>query len=425
MSRPAETPDWIPDNDPSKIIAPSASKQATGWLSGEKPAFQHFNWFWNLVSKWLQYFGRVTMEYNTIIDTPDHEGDYATLAAYLADSPAAGDRVLINTDQAITSILTIPSGIKLKMKKGVKITCSTALATVISFGNDVETEGDFLLELSHTGTIAEAIAFNGDNNSHDNLIVKNTGSGTVTTAFTVRAGKKCNIVDGQIIQTGPGGIATPLTDASGFATNLISIRDGVSNLLHTAAVLPVSGGGTGSSTPEGALVNLGLAATAAEINRACDGIRATAGGINAICEDGFTWIHGIPYHLVLGDQTAFCVMRAEAVNIRGNGGSDIDVWADNLTNAGFGQYTIGKNGSNVVMSLNADGTVLTVNTDVDVARVLMCSITFNNTGLYYIASAVVNNGVAISLTNTSGVALDLTTLALDKLVKIYILFYTC
>jgi len=60
MAKPTTKPEWIPDSDPSKIEAPSASKQNTGWLSGEKPPYQFFNWFWNLVSKWVEYLEDLT-----------------------------------------------------------------------------------------------------------------------------------------------------------------------------------------------------------------------------------------------------------------------------------------------------------------------------------------------------------------------------
>ncbi len=60
MSKPISKPDWIPDSDPAKIIAPSDSKQNAGWLSAEKPPYQYFNWFWNLVSKWLAYLETIT-----------------------------------------------------------------------------------------------------------------------------------------------------------------------------------------------------------------------------------------------------------------------------------------------------------------------------------------------------------------------------
>jgi len=60
MAKPTSKPDWIPDDDPEKIEAPSGSKQNTGWLSGEKPPFQFFNWFWNLLSKWIAYLETIT-----------------------------------------------------------------------------------------------------------------------------------------------------------------------------------------------------------------------------------------------------------------------------------------------------------------------------------------------------------------------------
>ena len=62
MSKPATKPAWIPDDDPAKIIAPSESKQNTGWLSGEKPVYQFFNWFFNIVSKWIAYLEEITDE---------------------------------------------------------------------------------------------------------------------------------------------------------------------------------------------------------------------------------------------------------------------------------------------------------------------------------------------------------------------------
>jgi len=53
-----------------------------------------------------------------------------------------------------------------------------------------------------------------------------------------------------------------------------------------ATDVAVAHGGTGSSTPAGALLNLGLTATAAEINTALDGITATVSELNHL--DGIT-----------------------------------------------------------------------------------------------------------------------------------------
>lgn len=61
MTRPLSKPEWIPNNDPDKIIAPSSSKQSTGWLRDEKPPFQFWNWFWNLVSQWITHVEAISI----------------------------------------------------------------------------------------------------------------------------------------------------------------------------------------------------------------------------------------------------------------------------------------------------------------------------------------------------------------------------
>jgi len=273
MAKPTTIPDWISDDDAAKIDTPSASKQAEGWLSGEKPPFQYFNWFWNAISKWIKWWDARTPEYNIAIDLEANEGDYETLVAYLADSPASGDRVRINIDQTLTVKMTIPAGIKLMTQKGVKIACATNLATaLLEFGDTCETQGEFIIELSQTGTIVEGVAFNGDDNYHENIVIKNTSTGTLTTAFIVKASKKCNNVRGEVINSGGGTITNVLTDSSTLLSNHVNIRDGVNNIIHQGVDLPVVSGGTGAGTGAAALINLGLTAVAAEINTICDGV---------------------------------------------------------------------------------------------------------------------------------------------------------
>jgi len=118
--KPSNTPDWIPD-DTSGIIIPGTSKQSAGWFKEERPPYQFFNWFWNIVSQFIHYFSGEA-EYNIIIDTDANEGDYSTLAAYIADSPAAGDRLLMKVDEEITgSTMVIPANISLKLQRGKKL----------------------------------------------------------------------------------------------------------------------------------------------------------------------------------------------------------------------------------------------------------------------------------------------------------------
>ncbi len=52
MARPDDLPDWATSG---ATVAPSLGKRAAGWLVGEKPGAQFFNWWQNLVGKWTEY----------------------------------------------------------------------------------------------------------------------------------------------------------------------------------------------------------------------------------------------------------------------------------------------------------------------------------------------------------------------------------
>jgi len=215
-------PNWIPD-DTSNIIVPSGSKQTTGWLKSERPPFEFFNWFFNLVSQFIDYFSGEA-EFNIIIDSDTDEGDYTTLAAYIADSPAAGDRVFLKVDEEITgATMVIPANILLKQQKGKKLWCDENLATVLQFSDGVVTEGDLLLELSHTGTVVNAVSLNGDDNNHTNIIVNNASTGTITSAFEIESAKKGNLAKGEILNPS-GTVTTVLTNISADISNDIIIR---------------------------------------------------------------------------------------------------------------------------------------------------------------------------------------------------------
>jgi len=163
-------------------------------------------------------------EFNVIIDTAD-KGDYLTLAAYIADSPAAGDRVLINVDEEITgATMVIPANIMLQQQKNKKFWCDEDLAIVLQFSDGIVTVGEILLDLSHTGTVTTAISFNGGNNSHFNLRVGNLSTGTVTNAFKIESGKRSNVAKGEAIEVGAGLFTNILVDSSGTTDNDIVIR---------------------------------------------------------------------------------------------------------------------------------------------------------------------------------------------------------
>lgn len=222
-SKPSSKPAWVPSDDPAKIIEPSVSKKNTGWAQEEKPPFQYFNWFWNNLSKWVNFFSG-QQKYNIIIDSDTDEGDFTTLASYLAGSPTSGDRVLLRVDETITATLSIPAGVLVHQQKGKSITTSTVFTPVLQLGNNSVLEGDFKLNTSHTGTIADGVSFNGDGARVDNLIIENTTSGTVTDAVQIESGKKNNLAEIQINNTGAGSITNNLNNASGNVTNRVIIR---------------------------------------------------------------------------------------------------------------------------------------------------------------------------------------------------------
>lgn len=427
MAKPISKPNWIPSNDPAKITAPDTDKQNTGWLSAEKPAFQYFNWFWNLISKWISFLAG-NAEYNAVISDDTTEADYTTLAGYIADSPASGDRVLIKSDQTITSKLTIPAGIKLKLLKGKKFTCSANLTTVIEFGNDIATEGDLLLETSHTGTITEAFVFNGNNNNHQNLVVKNISSGTITSAFSIRSSKTGNLVNGEVMVTA-GTITNKIVDVSGALSNQVTIRDTITGIgiIRTASPWPIVSGGTGANTEAAALQNLGLTATAAEVNQVCDNCTATAAQISATAHDGKYSAKG----MILGDATAGRVLRAINVLITGQDGSTkIRVSTGDKFNSNqiTQESDLTKGGSTTSFSLYATGAVLTVKNSAltgDVIAPLASSIVLNDTGIHALAVTSASGGLELTFSVApTGAALDLTTLAVGKSVSVDVLYLT-
>lgn len=56
-SKPASLPRWseTAGGVPSNIVEPSSGQKDTGWTPGQKPPARFFNWYKNLVYKWIQY----------------------------------------------------------------------------------------------------------------------------------------------------------------------------------------------------------------------------------------------------------------------------------------------------------------------------------------------------------------------------------
>lgn len=72
-NRPTDLPEWGTDNAADNTPPPAAKAQL-GWLEREKPPFQWFNWFFNLVYRWLAYFDDYTANHV-------HDGGASDLSA--------------------------------------------------------------------------------------------------------------------------------------------------------------------------------------------------------------------------------------------------------------------------------------------------------------------------------------------------------
>jgi hypothetical protein len=219
--KPGGKVDW---DATGNIIEPNAGRKTSGWLFSVKPPAQNFNWLWNLLSL-QQFYSNAQVEDWIVIDSDADEGDYSTLTAYLADSPVAGDRLLIKEDQTVTVQTVIPSDITIKFLDGAGILCATNIATsVLQLGSNIVIESVLNVILSQTGTTDKAVEFNGDNVTGQ-INIENASTGILTTAFSMNSGKEGNKIDGIISNTGAGAITNKFTDNSSKASNDLIVRD--------------------------------------------------------------------------------------------------------------------------------------------------------------------------------------------------------
>ena len=54
-TRPTGYIEWCPDGSPTKIVKPPSSLSDAGYMPGQVPAAQHFNWLMHTADQWIQY----------------------------------------------------------------------------------------------------------------------------------------------------------------------------------------------------------------------------------------------------------------------------------------------------------------------------------------------------------------------------------
>lgn len=214
------------------IVEPNAGRKTSGWLFGVKPPAQNFNWLWNLLGL-NQLYSNAQVEDWIVIDSDADEGDYATLAAYIADSPAISDRILVKEDQTVTAQVVLPDNVTLKFLDGSRLLCATNIATsVLKLGSNPIIEGVLNIILSQTGTTAKAVEIDGDN-ATGKINVENASTGTLTTAYHINANKTGNRINGFIQNTGGGTLTNRIIDNSTEVSNLIILFDETDNSIKT------------------------------------------------------------------------------------------------------------------------------------------------------------------------------------------------
>jgi hypothetical protein len=66
MAAPSKLPEWATVPTPGDLVEPAQPQKDLGWhlVSGvpQKPAYQHFNWWQNLVHQWVSWFSFLTTE---------------------------------------------------------------------------------------------------------------------------------------------------------------------------------------------------------------------------------------------------------------------------------------------------------------------------------------------------------------------------
>lgn len=220
-------PAWTPPA--GETIEPTAPEKLAGYSPLAYPPNEYFNWFWSLMSLWTNWHAGQS-EDTFVISTNTREGDYSTIQLAIAAGISSGDTLLIKTNQTIAAgvTLSIPAGVKLRIKKGVIFTASGVWApgsVIVSLDSLVSVEGDLVINVTGTGTITKAVRLSGNSIRFENIITNNTNTATIVNDVYIEAGVAAAYGEGETTNTGGGSFTNIITDASTLLTNLVRIRE--------------------------------------------------------------------------------------------------------------------------------------------------------------------------------------------------------
>jgi len=195
MAEPSNYPEWATSPAGGDIVEPIPTKKASGWRKvlgvPEKPPYQQFNWWMNLVYQWIKHLkeeavtftGLKTFSSGIATDTIAEKTSAAGVTAdgvLLKDNNASIDRLLPKTPGA-GLLIGEANSTAMQMVEGYA-RIKSPLQTTIAAGNytfDASTKHIFL-KTGGTGTFT---INNLEEGQTVNIVVSSTGSGyTITWA---------------------------------------------------------------------------------------------------------------------------------------------------------------------------------------------------------------------------------------------------
>lgn len=247
MAKPTTKPGWDP-SDPLDIVAPSGSKKTTGWQPEEKPPAENFNWFWQLVSEWIDWFDQFVGDYYTV----GTGGDYADVNAAIADSKT---KIRLIEDLIVTSLQDISLDNVILDFNGFKIgTTTNSLAGVLELsGDNIKLKNAYVYAAHSSGTNTAILVVSGDYCKVNGCRVENNAAGTSTTGVVISGSN--NNFDGIILQNA-GTITNKVTNSS--TGNIVQFTD-IINLISNGDFY-TGGGSANTYTATSVAPRLGISA---------------------------------------------------------------------------------------------------------------------------------------------------------------------
>lgn len=118
MAKPNKTLEWIPTDDVALIIQPPIGLQNAGFVGDQKPLSQHFNYTWNMISKWTGWLHSTKFDLDNALKTVALGVDFTDVSTSILNSsilgyqalPSRFDNVIVIGYQAVKATASLPAG---------------------------------------------------------------------------------------------------------------------------------------------------------------------------------------------------------------------------------------------------------------------------------------------------------------------------